>query len=482
MELKQYVLEQLVRESAANETVIQELLTCVYFDCWFNRNIKDENPIGLRDRVFEEASQVMDALGNSVGRGFSEGARDLVDFENAKKPGDRQKKKDWMLSFWCQCKSFENWLSENPGFTSHFGSKPIAFVHHDTKIGVCKGDVSHEWSQVVNRVDRGYKEYRLRDKDTYQKADIYAVLDDSDSASPYEDPIEEITYWANAAMGKSEDAFVGISLKKITRPLTNVHMFNLTETEEVFDASEIEFDVEPFEDVRFNSPEDFSVGKITSTIKFDLKWLGNDQKKIVSLRSNGFGDSHIDKSAMSFFHPASTVELSSVGMKAAEGKVVSRVNRMAEMIGRKTEKDPAVYTASELSVQIVELKNLCSRFGIELSLNMTEDSKNLITFLYDNDQKIREMFTAWDKRKEGDRRTVQMYADGVKWKAIVLKQIEYLLAICHYAQNITEEHRRNGEQMSYEGGMFITLFELVKAAKGINVKGDFTHLPYVFLG
>lgn len=48
--------------------------------------------------------------------------------------------------------------------------------------------------------------------------------------------------------------------------------------------------------------------------------------------------------------------------------------------------------------------------------------------------------------------------------------------------NITEEHRRNGEQMSYEGGMFITLFELVKAAKGINVKGDFTHLPYVFLG
>lgn len=471
-----------VKGSAGTETPVQELLTCVCFDLFFNQNVKINNENDLK-KVLEEHENTLDEIDSKTDFPFKEIAYNMISWENKSNTSEKTTAKQWLRSFYYQCISFDNFLNEN----KQFPQSGITFLHHDTKIGINNGVVSTGWSLLVDRVNNGVKKLAGGgDKDLYQKADIYAIWDNTDTAIPSNSLPEEILYWSQAATedGQINDKFVGISLKKLKKPLGHVKVYNIENSDDVMDASEINLNINPWKGAKFKSKEDFTPGLLTGYINFKLKWGKDEISKILSIKSNSLSDDHIDrKKAWDFFHANTTIELSTKNGLANEGKVMSFINNILAELGHKKEKDPSYYDSNTLNVLISEINSLCKECGVDGIADMTKDAKDIIDTLFIEKDSIENLFKAWDNRSKDpqnapERDVVLMFAKAIKWKCVVFKQLTVVKAILMYAQKLKGDNFEKGIDLSSLASLLLVLVELVKGAKGISDKC----LPYVMIG
>ena len=470
-------------KNSAEDTVTQELFTCVCFDLFFNKNKKFRKWEEIKEWIDGNESGILDEIGGKVNN-FRERVNELVDFESKTTPTEKNTAKGWLKSFYAQCISFDNFLSEH----SSLPSTGITFLHHDTGIGIRDGKVSTGWSILADRVDNGVKKLNGGgDKDNWQKADIYAIWDNTDSAVPADSVPAEVTYWTSAATGENTegDKFVGISLKKISKAIGHVKIYNLESADEAMEASETEFKVNPWKDAYFNSPDDFGEGLLTAYIHFKFKWGKEESSKILSLKSNSLGDDHIDrKKAWDFYHANATIELSTKNGLANEGKAMTFINKIYKELGQRKEKNPSYWDSNQANQWISEINSMCSECQVDGVPQMTDAAKQIIDTTFKNKAEIETLFKEWDSRKKNpdydetaNRPKVLMYAKAIKWKVVVFKQLMMLKAILTYAKKIQADQAEKGVDLSSAGALFLLLVDLVKGAKGLSDRC----LPYVML-
>jgi hypothetical protein len=470
-------------KNSAEDTVTQELFTCVCFDLFFNCNKKFRKFEDIKEWLDSSESTVVDEIGQKV-KDFRARINDMVDWESKKTTTEKTTAKGWLKSFYAQCISFDNFLSEH----KNLPSSGITFLHHDTGLGVRDGKVSTGWSILADRVNNGVKKLNGGgDKDNWQKADIYAVWDNTDSAIPADSIPAEVTYWTSAATGDNAagDKFLGISLKKIKGVIGHVKIYNLESADEAMEASDTEFKINPWKDAQYTSDEDFKSGLLTAYINFKFKWGKEESSKILSLKSNSLGDDHIDrKKAWDFYHAIATIELSTKNGLANEGKAMTFINKIYKELGQPKEKNPSYWDSNQANVWISEINSMCDEFKVAGIPEMTSDAKQIIDTTFKNRAEIETMFKEWDNRKKNpdydeaaNRPKILMYAKAIKWKVIIFKQLMMIKAILTYAKKMQADQKERGVDLSAPGALFLLLVDLVKGAKGLSDRC----LPYVML-
>lgn len=469
--------------SSAEDTVTQELFTCVCFDLFFNQNKKFRKPEDIAEWLNSKESGVVDEIGRKV-KNFRERVNSMIDWQSKTTQTEKTTAKGWLKSFYAQCISFDNFLSEHKSLPA----SGITFLHHDTGIGVRNGKVSGSWSILADRVDNGVKKLNGGgDKDNWQKADIYAVWDNTDSAIPADSIPAEVTYWTSAATGENTagDKFIGISLKKIKDVIGHVKIYNLESADEAMEASEMELKTDPWKGCEYTSEDNFKEGILTAYINFKFKWGKEESNKILSLKSNSLSDDHIDrKKAWDFYHANATIELSTKNGLANEGKAMTFINKIYQELGQRKEKNPSYWDSNQCNQWVSEINSMCSEFEIDGIPEISDAAKEIIDTTFNRRAEVETMFKEWDDRKKTDgydeaanRPKVLMYAKAIKWKVVVFKQLMMIKAILTYAKKMQADNLERGVELSAPGALFLLLVDLVKGAKGLSDRC----LPYVML-
>lgn len=456
MELKEFINEKLLDTT---RTLIQEVLTCVFFDAYFNLGEKFKTTDDIV-AYYTNNEKLITNVAMMIGLSKAEFDEFLIQ-TNSKGKYDKICL-EWQKSFLFQCESFEKWVKKHPSF-----SKNLVFVHHDTSIGVHKGNINGGWS-ITKRVDVGKSKFGFSDKDEYQKADIYAIVNDV-NMTPEEDISNEVTYWIQSIEGKESDTFVGISLKKLKKPLTNVHTYGLDQDVLVVKEGSVECRFPLFDGVKY-AKNDFKAGTTTSEIRFVMEFGDGEHDAIFAIRSNGKDASkhaHVDPKAS--FGVPTTTELKIKNAGAQAGKCQSLISSW--FVTNSKDYNIAAYDGM--------LSNINTAFP-NIPSSLPNDAKLLLDYLYVNHDSILNIYKMYEKNGGIDavssnleelgfaptEKTIDMLYDATKWEVALFKILQSLEAISVRAKKSSVEN---------------VLEEMVKYAKGIGDEDDL-RLPYVLVG
>lgn len=455
MNLREFIVEKL---ADSTRTIIQEILTCVFFDGYFNLNKKFKTPDDIVD-YYNNNEELITTISNAISlpKSFFD------EFLLEKKPNGKYEKLpiEWQKSFVFQCESFDKWIKKHPSF-----SKNLVFVHHDTTIGIKDGQMKNGWS-ITKRVDTGRAKYGFKDKDEYQKADIYAVVNDI-NVTPEADISDEVSYWIQSIEGKDSDQFIGISLKKLKKSLSNVHTYGLEQDIVTVKDGSISCKFPLFDGVTF-SPNKFTAGLTTAEVHFTLV-TDKEYDAIFAIRSNGKdAKNHAHKDPKASFGVPTTTELKIKGAGAQAGKCQSLISSW--IIDNNKRLDSTSYENM--------LKNIHSVF-VDIPDSLSNDSKELLDYLYNNHDSILNLYKKYEKEGgikaitneltelglEPVESTIDMLYNATKWEIAVYKILQSFDAIVNQSKQTSIEN---------------TIADMVKYAKGIGDEDDLK-LPYVLIG
>ena len=433
-------------------TASQEVLTCLFLDLCIN-----------------EGKDIKDLLNGDIDFDFKP-IEGIVTKENI-----TSMPKKWKDSFKYQVESFENFLKKNKFNT------PIAFVHHDTKLGFLNGNTTYDYSAIVDRVNAGSKDRNLgttSSKDDYQKADIYAVSNGFKvDAKPLKSIENEKDWWID-----NKENVLGISLKQLVRAIPNPHLYNFDSISDVTGSIEkIHVEFNPFK-IKKND----IVGNVTSQLKFIVDWKDERMGKVINLRCGGPSVNLENHKFDEYFRPNFFIELMPVNYSpkilntmgidpntisksynsAQEGKLKNQLDKIVTVAP--TEKKN-IESIDNLVSKTAQLENLISGFS-NVTINKIEAPSQDLKTLVDNVKNNLNNVPENEKEK---------FAKVIKWDKIVEKQILYLEAIFNLA----------AKQPNKEEALDEILLKMMLAAKGINVEktmdlknSDLHHLPYLMIG
>lgn len=473
-------LNSIFENNAVKTTLIQELLSCVFFDAWFNM----EKKFDKTEDIYEYYKNNITLIQNICLYSSRLKIEDFDDFMNQTK-----KSKDWQKSFIFQCKSFENWVKKHKSFECD-----LTFVHHDTSIGIFKTSVSKGWN-IDERVNKGSEEFGYKDKDLYQKADIYAVVNKID-IKPEEDIEGEIVYWVNAISNNSEDKFVGISLKKLNKAISNVHTYGLDKSVVSIEDKSITFKIDTFNNITFNPLlSDIKTGVITTYIHFNVNSSeGEDSEYDLVIKSNGKGVEHATKDPWVSYIAPVTTELKKKNSTAQAGKAQSLINDWLEENNNISDKDvlKSNNCKGNGSEDFLNKWNyICSVLSKEkviFSFEFSTGAKQLLDFLSTNYIKIDEVYKTF-KDKKGDEENVKSKIDEIPGLEIYKTQSFDEIMVMLY--NITKWYNVSWKILNVyyiiakqieKNGLNKTILDMYNYSKGINTNDKDLKLPYVLIG
>lgn len=292
-----------------DKTSIQELLSCLFLDLSINKEKMLDEKI-IMDEINKNAEEISEVLSCKK--------EDVLDFAN--------EKKGWVKSFKYQVESYKNWV--NAGH-ENFG-KDMVFVHHDSKIGYYYGimqknkynNIIERISNFINKVKNNYKTYTkkglksISDKDFYQKADIYAIKNNSNISDKSDsNEAAEFNQWETWI---NDGVCIGISLKKLTRVISKSKIWNIDVKKESYEVDpkyiEVNFPILNSNPDTIASDDDKDENKITTELYFGVidTSTSPEEKHMYkfSIRSNAHGvEGHWNKDPKIFLNVGTTIEL-----------------------------------------------------------------------------------------------------------------------------------------------------------------------------
>lgn len=427
--LKNYIKESLKEFSANHKTIAQELLTCILFDNKFNCGNDDFS----LETIKRDYGKVIDEITKS-----EKDFRLIADL--------MLQSNEWIKSFKMQCETFKNFI-EKYGFGNGRG---YVFIHHDTAVGIINSTITHDWS-IVNRVEKGYKKFGISKKDVYQKADIYAVSNQSNiNQIPNDDILDEIIYWSN---GVEDKQFIGISLKKLTREIKNPKIYNLKDIEEIANASELSLRFSPSDGAKFISPNEYKRGIVSGKFTFDIDWDEHLSTYNIDIRSTGGNV---------------VMSLTKKGASAQQGNCTTIVKGLVG--DRLMRIEDNHLTGEQINKMLNNLKDTFDSWELEGKFNvLSNQAIELIDFVYENEYNTEVNDTP-------------SFKEALKWRNVIIKQIIYFDAICTLAMDEYINAKSQNIDIDKRTAMLMTMWEIVKYSKGINTKDDKKHLPYLMIG
>ena len=494
--------------NASKETMIQELMTCVFFDAYFNQN---ENFSKVED-IIEYYNKVKDSVITKLcvsGLKIKDFDEFLLETElkgrgNNKEERYTKKALDWQKSFLYQCESFDNWLKDHKSFPA----KNLVFLHHDTSLGVRNGQVSSGWS-LTDRVDKGVSKAGYSRKDDYQKADIYA-LTQKVADKPMDDLTQELLYWQQAVDG-STIPFVGISLKRLIKPLSHVHTYNMDKLTMEIDEKSVNLSLPIFDGVQFTKiDQPLKTGGTSAAFVFDAT-IGDDKSDFrLDIRTSAAGaESRLfnpgakpNKNAYDCFSVMAGTQLNSTKSGGQLGRAQDLLKKWAsethtEYTGginiNRSSKEGVWASSSTYNKRLQEIVSAIEKYHINGDTpKVSGAAAALIDWVADNADTILEMFTTYTKEAGktsargwhdvltgyGEKLGIEINKDNyveiltniyeaVKWKSASWSILS-ILRVLFAKMN--------------ESGSTATLSQIAMFAKGITFDADKVHLPYVMIG
>lgn len=374
--------------SATENTVIQETLSCVFFDGYFNSGAPFTSTDDLMKYYSDNTSLIEEIA--AVAHLNIDKYNSFIATKNQRGTQYMKSCLDWQKSFLYQCESLRKWISQHHSF-----NEELIFIHHDTKISIYNGRIEQGWG-IVERVNDGSKKYHYPNKDAYQKADIYMVSSKLNS-KPENDINDEISYWVRSLEGKTSEKFIGISLKKLNRPLQYVPEVGVNQKTFTVDQSTIKCDIPIFDDVVFKAPGDIAPGKLTAKIIFDLDDGDHGSTYNINIRSNHLGPNHHDKDPHVSYRMTTTVELKMENDVANKGKLTNLIKQWNnnEVLNDVKGKNWDDYKA--------KIDTIITNFGkhkIPVAINPTSQAKDLIDFLAANYAEIDQIYANFEQKGE----------------------------------------------------------------------------------
>lgn len=474
-------LNGIFENNAVKTTLIQELLTCVFFDAWFNL----KKVFNKHEDIYNYYKENMSLIQNICA--FSDLKLKMEDFDDFM--NQSKKSKDWQKSFIFQCKSFENWIEKHKSFKS-----ALTFVHHDTSIGIFNRTVKKGWN-IAERVNKGTKEFGYKDKDLYQKADIYAVVNEID-ITPEEDIAGEIVYWVNALSNNDKDKFVGISLKKLSKAISNVHTYGLDNSIDSIEDGSITFKIDTFNHITFNPlAGDISPGLITTYIYFKVNSSdGENSIYELSVKSNGKGAKHATTDPWVSYIAPVTTELKKKNSSAQSGKAQSLINDWLEKNNGISDKDVLKSNnckgkgSSDFLKKWNYIYSVLNKEKIVFSSIFSQETIQLLDFLSKNYIKIDEVYKTF-KDKKGDKDSVLSKINEIE--GLKINETQSFEEIMIMLYNITKWYNASWKILNIyyiiakqieKDGLNKTILDIYNYSKGINTSDKDLKLPYVLLG
>ena len=471
--LPQFILESLLLEAnMTKETLIQETLTCMFFDAWFNLDEHFDNS----NEIVEYYNSHKDFIEKiAKGAGLTIDDYDALFLDLNPKGKSSARAKQWQNSFIYQCESFENWIGSHKSFDTD-----LVFVHHDSSVAVHNGVIEKGWG-IANRVDVGTKKFGYKDKDTYQKADIYAVVNKIGN-TPEDDINEEVSYWVKSINGETSDKFVGISLKKLGHPLGHVHTYGIDQSVINIDPKSIDFKFDIFNDVDFDpSAGVLKPGIVTTSIFFNSDDGQETKECRIDIRANSKGPKHAMIDPHVSYSAAVTAEMAVKGAKALAGKAQSLIS---EWIGENME-SAKTKGAADYESKLNYIKSIFSSEGVSFDVKLDDSTVKFLNFLSANNNKILDLYKAFEKEGK-NLETIQPYLDelGISTDGSIKDIMDMLYASTKW-HNISWKILCDVEAIATytkEHGINDAIGQIYKTCKGISGKDSKPHLPYVLIG
>lgn len=374
--------------SATENTVIQETLSCVFFDGYFNVSVPFKTTDDLMKYYSDNAALIEEIA--SIAHLDIDKYNSFIAEKNQKGTQYMKSCIDWQKSFLYQCESLEKWISQHRSF-----NRELVFIHHDTKIAVHNGQLETGWG-IAERVNDGYKKYHYPNKDAYQKADIYMTSSKLDP-TPEDDINDEASYWVRSLEEKTAEKFAGISLKKLNNPLQNVSEVGVYPKPFTVDTSTIKCDIPIFDDVKFKNPSAIAPGKLTAKIIFDLDDGNHNSTYNINIRSSRRGPGHHDKDPHVSYSMTTTVELKEENGVANKGKLT---NLIKHWNNNEILNDVKGKNWSDYKKKIDAITKNFSKRNIPVSINPTDQAESLINFLAVNYEEIDKIYAKFEKTGE----------------------------------------------------------------------------------
>jgi len=512
--LSEYLIENLHPiferggSNASKETMIQELMTCVFFDAYFNQNEK----FSKVEDIIEYYNKVKDSV---IAKLCVSGLK-IKDFDGflletelkgrGKNKGEHytRKAQQWQESFVYQCESFDNWLKDHKSFPA----KNLVFLHHDTSLGVRNGQVSSGWS-LTDRVDKGVSKAGYSRKDDYQKADIYA-LTQKVADKPMDDLAQELLYWQQAIDG-STIPFVGISLKQLIKPLSHVHTYNMDKLSISIDEKTIKLYLPVFDGVQFTKiDQPLKTGGTSSKFSFDAT-LGDDTMDFVldirtsssGARSRLFNSEKKDnKNAYDCFNVTVGTQLNSTKVGGQLGRAQDLLQKWAkethtEYTGavkyNRTAKESVWADAMTFNKRLQDITAPMMKYHINGDVpKISGSAAALIDWVAVNADVIFDMFTDYNNAEgktssRGWNEVLIPYGEKLGFDINESNYEEILINIFEAVKwksaswNILSILRVLFAKMK-DADASTVLSQMAMFAKGINFDSDKIHLPYVMIG
>jgi hypothetical protein len=471
--LPQFILESLFLEAnMAKETLIQETLTCMFFDAWFNMDERFDN-INEIVEYYNANKDLIEKIASGAGLTINDYDALFLDLNTKGKSS--AKAKQWQNSFIYQCESFENWINSHKSFDTD-----LVFVHHDTSIAVHNGKIENGWG-IADRVDIGTKKFGYKDKDIYQKADIYAIVNKIGN-TPEDDISEEVSYWVKSINGETSDKFVGISLKKLGRALGHVHTYGIDQSVINIDPKSINFKFDIFNNVEFDPAQGvLKPGIVTTSVFFDFD-DGQEKKECkIDIRANSKGPKHAMIDPHVSYGAAVTVEMAMKGAKALAGKAQSLIS---EWIGEKMESAKTKGSADYKS-KLNYIKSIFASEGVDFDVTLDDATTKFLNFLSANNEKIMDMYKSFEKNGK-NLESIQPYLDelGINMDGSIKDIMDVLYASTKW-HNVSWKILCDVEAIATytkQHGINEAITQIYKTCKGISGKDSKPHLPYVLIG
>lgn len=487
-------------------TKIQEILTCVFFDGYFNSH----NTFKTIDDIVSYYNDVHDSLIHNISKVCN---ISIVDFDNFIINTDKIKRghtysndsESWQKSFLYQCETFKNWLDKHKTFPSH----NLTFLHHDTSIGICNKMFTTGWS-LDDRVETGAKKAGYSNKDDYQKADIYALAPAAQGVSkePDDSISQELSYWQQAIEGKNPAKFVGISLKKLLKPISSVHTYNMDDISMSIDNDSIELYMPIFDSVKFSSIDNVvKCGGTTAMFKFLANLAGEDIDCALDIRTSAASaDSRVfnpknnpKKKAYDCFTVGAGIQLRVAGSGGQGGRASSFFDEWVEETGidcscsvktHQPAKTAVWGNASQYNAKLQRILASAKLYKIDCgNVNIDSAATAMINWVAEHADVIYSMMKqytdnnrnarGWDESlmSYGEQLGVNITEDNyqliltnlfnmVKWKSAIwniLSRIEVIFV-----------------KIQQDG--FSVLEQLAMFSKGISFDKNKIHLPYIMIG
>lgn len=460
----------IIKEASEGKTKFQELLSCLFFDACCNKGIifSDSNDIL---QYYKKSEKIIKELVSIMGT-----SKDNFD--------DIIKSKDWVKSYIYQCNSFMNWLKQHKEF-----KKPLMFSHHDTSIGILEGDVFDDYN-IAERVDKGFKLYGISNKDTYQKADIYAIKPYRDPfKSPKSDSTDELAFWEKGIL---DGKFVGISLKQIKHDIHYPDTYNFDEVIITVNPSTTQLKCDVFTNAKVNPKLcEFKIGNVSSEIGFDIEICNpkRDAEKfraIFAIRSNSNGaQSHALKNPKVSYATPVTTELRDSKGAAQWGKCGEWVKSFGDKLPNTIN-----HTSNDFITLINEIKSSFAKYNVQVDINLNPDSIAALDFGGKYNEMIYNLFVNFEQgnvnennidnylKKIGIKRGNKSFEEVMfslynfaKWYSITWKMLNTFVCIT----NIFEKFgglKEGLEAICYKA----------KSLKNPSLDAKTIQLPYVMLG